>query len=358
MKAIVAITAKSEAKQLQRSALAAFADALARRRTNLAAVLAQADDAERTQQIEAIFAAALTLAQDVEQSDLLRAEAVHLLAYHAAARPQLIELALHEPVQSVRAEVISALSRYGGKAPWKQLFEEFPGLSPSLRRAVVNAALGNSERTGLFLDAIAAGFVKAAEIDRSQVNRLLKHGNQKIQARAVKLLAAAVPEDRKKVLADYQVVLKMKADPQHGQQVFKKNCATCHKIGKVGVNVAPDISDSRTKKPAQILADVLQPNRAIDNNYVSYSVITADGKSLTGIITTDTASSITLKQAEGKVATLLRSEIDELRSNGISLMPEGLEKNIPHQDMADLISFIKNWRYLDGRTPLRERVAD
>ena len=53
--------------------------------------------------------------------------------------------------------------------------------------------------------------------------------------------------------------------------------------------------------------------------------------------------------------TLARDEIEELRSNGVSLMPEGLEQNIPPQDMADLIAFIKNWRYLDGRTPLGER---
>ncbi|HRX80379.1 MAG TPA: c-type cytochrome, partial [Pirellulaceae bacterium] len=162
------------------------------------------------------------------------------------------------------------------------------------------------------------------------------------------------PEDRKKVLEDYQVVLKMDADPKRGQPIFKKNCATCHRIGEIGVNVAPDISDSRTKQPAQILADVLQPNRAIDNNYISYSVITVDGQALTGIIASDTATSITLRQPEDKTVTLLRSDIEEMRSNGISLMPEGLEKTIPPQDMADLISFIKNWRYLDGRTPLGE----
>ena len=40
-----------------------------------------------------------------------------------------------------------------------------------------------------------------------------------------------------------------------------------------------------------------------------------------------------------------------MQSTGMSLMPVGLEKNIPHQDMADLVSFIKNWRYLDGKTP-------
>jgi putative heme-binding domain-containing protein len=81
-------------------------------------------------------------------------------------------------------------------------------------------------------------------------------------------------------------------------------------------------------------------------------VITNAGQVLTGILTTETSTSITLRQPEGKEVTLLRSDIDTLRSNGVSLMPEGLEKNISHQQMADLISFIKNWRYLDGQTPL------
>jgi hypothetical protein len=49
---------------------------------------------------------------------------------------------------------------------------------------------------------------------------------------------------------------------------------------------------------------------------------------------------------------VLKSDIDEMRSNGVSLMPVGLEKDISEQQMADLISFIKNWRYLDGRVPV------
>jgi putative heme-binding domain-containing protein len=144
----------------------------------------------------------------------------------------------------------------------------------------------------------------------------------------------------------------MPSDPARGREIFSRQCAACHRIGELGVNVAPDISDSRVKTSAQILTDILEPNRAIDNNYISYVVVTHDGQSLTGILTAETANSITLKQAEGKSTVLLRSEIETLRSTGVSLMPEGLEKNIPLQDMADLVAFIKNWRYLDGRTPL------
>ena len=83
-----------------------------------------------------------------------------------------------------------------------------------------------------------------------------------------------------------------------------------------------------------------------------YSVVTKDGRILDGIITEETSNQITLMQPERKIATVLRSEVDEVQSRGVSLMPEGLEKKITQQQMADLISFIKNWRYLDGRTPL------
>jgi putative heme-binding domain-containing protein len=183
----------------------------------------------------------------------------------------------------------------------------------------------------------------------------LQARDPKIAARAKEILAASIPADRQQVLAEYQVALKLPGDPQRGKLVFTKSCADCHHIGDVGVDVAPDISDSRVKQPEQILTDVLQPNRAIDANYISYTVATADGQVLTGILAGETGASITLKQPEGKTITLSRDEIEELQSSGVSLMPEGLEKDIPPQAMADLIAFIKNWRYLDGRTPLGEK---
>ena len=157
---------------------------------------------------------------------------------------------------------------------------------------------------------------------------------------------ASTSQDRTQALADYQSVLSLTGDSVRGREVFRSRCSTCHQIGGIGVNVAPDISDSREKKPEQILTDILDPNRAIDNNYVGYSVLLADGQVLSGIITAEAPTSLTIKQAEGKTATILRSEIEELRSTGKSLMPEGLEKGVTREQMADLISFIKNWRYL------------
>jgi putative membrane-bound dehydrogenase-like protein len=297
-------------------------------------------------------AALLPIVRDGNQTPAMRAKAIGLLAYAREGQEEIARLIEHEQDQVLRIAAIGALARVAGTEHWQPLLDGLVSDTPAARRAILDGMLANAERTKLLLDAIEAGRIKPSELDPLQAKRMLESRDGAIKQRAGKLFAAATPEDRVKALADYQPVLTMQADATRGRAVFEKNCAACHKIGDLGVNVAPDISDSRTKTAAQLLADIVQPNRAIDNNYLSYSVRLVDGTVASGILTTETATSVTLRQQGGKDLTVLRTEIDELRSSGQSLMPEGLERQIPQQEMADLLSFIKNWRYLDGKTPV------
>jgi putative heme-binding domain-containing protein len=255
--------------------------------------------------------------------------------------------------QALRIAALGALARQPGVEHWQALLDGIASELPPVRRAILDGLLANGERTKLLLDALEAGRIKPSELDATYVTRLNQHRDAGIKERAGKLFAAATPAERAQALADYQPVLGMPADAKRGAAVFEKNCSACHKVAEVGVNIAPDISDTRTKTTAQLLTDILLPNRAIDNNYLGYNVRLLDGTVATGILSAETTTSITLRQQGGKEAVIPRSEIDELKSSGLSLMPEGLERQIPHQDMADLLSFLKNWRYLDGRTPLK-----
>ncbi len=294
------------------------------------------------------------IAQDSNSTIKNRATAVSLMAFDSMPANELRPLLDRSREQAIRIAAIGSLARKKDQESWKALIGDFSSDTPPIRRAIIDGLLASIDRTRLLLDAIDAGKIKPSEIDQLQVKRLIENRDATIKDRAQKLFAAAMPADRAKALADYQPVLSMKGDAAHGQAVFEKNCAPCHRINGIGVNVAPDISDSRTKKFDQLLADIIQPNRAIDNNYLGYTVRQLDGTVLTGILAAETATSITLRQQGGKEAVIPRSEIDELRSSGQSLMPEGLERQIPPQDMADLLAFIKNWRYLDGRTPLSQ----
>jgi putative heme-binding domain-containing protein len=204
----------------------------------------------------------------------------------------------------------------------------------------------------LLLGEIEAKRVKPGDLDAQRQRQLVNSPKPEVRDKAKKLLQDSLPAERKKVMEQYQASLKIKGDPKKGLEVFRKNCATCHRLAGVGVTVGPDIADTeRTKTHEQLLLDILNPNAAIDANYISYEVTLRNAKVLTGLIAAETAASLTLKRAENQTDTVLRQDIEQVRSTGQSLMPEGLEKTINVEEMADLLGFLKNWRYLDGSVP-------
>jgi len=350
---VTALDPQPPTPRLQRIVLAQLAHAMRRQGRSIASLLAASDARRLKPAIDAIFTAAEQLASDRGADVRGRCEAVQLLAHAPHASDRLAALASNEPSQRVRIGAIEALSEQTDLPPWRDLLAQFPGLTPAVRRTLLDAILARPDRIRLLFHAMAAGAIRAGEIDRVRRQRLLRTRDAAIRERAKQLFNASIPADRMRVLADYRPALTLPADPHRGREVFRKNCATCHRIGEIGVRVGPDIGDTRVKTPAQLLTDILQPNRAIDSNYVAYAVMTEDGRALSGLLAAETASSITLTQEENKTVTLTKDQIEQIRSTGVSLMPEGLEKNIPKQQMADLISFLKNWRYLDGKTPAR-----
>jgi putative membrane-bound dehydrogenase-like protein len=300
------------------------------------------------------FDRAAKLAGSADTDTTLRKEAIELLAYapYSIAGPVLSTLVEREPSQPLRLAAVTALSAQRDPGVGAVFLDQLSSQTPAVRSAMLDALLSQTERMGQLLDRIEAGEIKPREIDTVRANRLVNSRDKTIQGRARKLLASALPADRAEAMKKYEACLELKTDPLHGKEVFRRNCSTCHKIADVGVDVGPSIGDARTKTPAQMLVDILMPSRAIDNNFVSYSVVTDDGTQFVGIIIAETPTSVTLKMPEAKTVSLLRSNIEALRSNGVSLMPEGLERNMTLQDMADVISFIKNWRYLSGDVPV------
>jgi len=63
------------------------------------------------------------------------------------------------------------------------------------------------------------------------------------------------------------VAAEVKGNATRGRAIFEKNCVTCHRVANMGVNVGPDIGDTRDKQPSYLLTNILDPNRAVDANY-------------------------------------------------------------------------------------------
>jgi putative heme-binding domain-containing protein len=134
-------------------------------------------------------------------------------------------------------------------------------------------------------------------------------------------------------------VLQIQGDEAHGALLFGQNCAACHKFQAIG-SVGPDLATVAGKPVETLLTAILDPNRAVEARYVNYTALLKDGRELSGVIAAETSSSITLRSASGE-ETILRRDLDQLTSSGLSLMPEGFEKVLSVQDLADVIAFVR-----------------
>ena len=145
-------------------------------------------------------------------------------------------------------------------------------------------------------------------------------------------------------IAIYRSAVQLAGDREKGRDVFARACATCHQAEGRGINVGPDLATVASRSPEDLLTHILDPNREVAPNFVNYNVAMQDGRVVSGIIADESAAAITLKRAEGATDSIARDRIETISSTGISLMPEGLEKGLSAQDLANLIAFVKSIR--------------
>jgi hypothetical protein len=85
---------------------------------------------------------------------------------------------------------------------------------------------------------------------------------------------------------------------------------------------------------------ILDPNQAVETRYMEYSVTLVDGRVFSGIVAEETSAALTLIGPEAKRQSILRGDIESLQNTRRSLMPEGLEKDLKQQDLADIIAYL------------------
>jgi putative heme-binding domain-containing protein len=253
--------------------------------------------------------------------------------------PQLLDV--RQPHQ-VQAAALGTLARFNQPAVPALLLEAWPSLSPQLRASAVEAFFSRPAWIAAFLDAVDRAKINRGDVDPARIQLLQRHADLKVRRRAAKLFAGAKLARRRDVVAAYQKALKLRGDKVRGKVVFKNVCSACHRLEGVGTQVGADLSAIRGQATEAILLNILDPNREVKPQFLSYILVTRTGRSLTGMIAAETANSITLRQADRTTETVLRIDIEELRGTGLSFMPEGLEKQIDVPAMADLLAYLKS----------------
>jgi len=342
--------------QLARRAplVAGMADSLRQRGTvrddsSVISPLLHADNSSLAQeQFRSLVTQALHAARDGAATISQRRMAIALLAHVDFASVSETLLALVDPQQptEIQSAAIRALCGMQDERVAVELLAatRFATYTPAVREEVLAGTLSNKDHLPGLLAALEQGAIPPGVVDPLRRKQIMSHADPATRQRATRIFGVSTSSHRGQVYDQYKSVLTLNPDAENGRAVFKKHCANCHRLDRDGYAVGPDLFGVRNQPKEALLLHVLIPEHEITQGFAAYVVETKEGRTLTGLLASETPVSITLRQPLGKEETILRSNVAQIVSSQLSLMPQEFEKALSRQELADLLSYLKGER--------------
>jgi putative heme-binding domain-containing protein len=247
---------------------------------------------------------------------------------------------LHSPSpQQLQSAAANTLAVFDDAAVAEIFLKGWTSYGPEVRLRVLEGLLQKQDRAAALLNSVASGAVQAASIDPVARIRLTQYPERKVRERAAELLRDEV-RDRAKVVEEYKDALELTGDLERGKAAFEKHCAKCHLAQGERGRIGPDLSGVNNKSRDELLSHILDPSFDIEPRYANYVLVDKQGRIYDGLLVGETSTTVILR-GELEDRTILRSEIAELRTSTVSLMPDGLEADMSRQDLADVIEYLR-----------------
>ena len=248
-----------------------------------------------------------------------------------------------EPLE-LQTEVLGQLWRSNDMGVPKELIARWGGLSPQIKAAAGNILLYKSGYQRALLTALENKTIQMGEMNFDLERRrtlLWWSEDPEVKKRAESLFSDAGVVTRKQAMDQMQVALTLPGNAANGQQLFLNLCSQCHQYSDLGVAVGPVLTEINRKSKASLMHDILDPNAAVNTQYINHRIRTKDGSIYTGIVEKEDDRQVVLKNMGGQEQIISKKDIDQFSSMGTSLMPEGLEASMQPGDLADLLAFLQ-----------------
>ncbi len=291
--------------------------------------------------MEQIARYALTVANSDDAPLRFRLPAIRILGQHelSVGGRDLVCLLTPPQPSEIQREAARSIARLNDDEVATLALARWAHCTRLVRQQLLAGSTRSQSLGKALLGALEKGAIQLTEVDPATRQALEK--NTELKEHAQRLFRGAVSADREQVVTQFQSAVKMTGDRRHGAEIFARTCLSCHAMQGEGARVGPDLSGIATHSRETLLVDILDPSRQVPPDFVGYILVTTGGETLTGLITAESPASVTLRQPNAADTVIGRSQIKEIRAEGKSLMPEGLEQGMSVQDLADLLSFLR-----------------
>jgi putative membrane-bound dehydrogenase-like protein len=240
--------------------------------------------------------------------------------------------------------VIQAISRIDSSAASDTILKSLSSIPTEVQAVAIEALTDRTSAAVSLMNAVADKSVAPNLINANQARKMLNMQNANLSEMVRKHWGTVRSERdpaRARLISQMRNTLrKSHGDPMVGREVFKKVCGQCHKIYGQGAVVGPDITRNGRASFEQLLSNVFDPSLVVGAAYQALTVVTADGRVVTGLPIEDSPQRVVLRVQGDKQEIIARDDIEEVVQSQLSLMPEGLEKQLKPTEMADLFAYL------------------
>ncbi len=247
---------------------------------------------------------------------------------------------------AVRSAALRGLANYNHPQTATVILKTYDLMNASDRQTAQATLASRVAWTRSLLDEVEAKRISASELTAYTARQIRSLGDAKLTARLTLAWGELheTPADTAKKIAAIKKWLTAevmaKADMNHGQQLFKKQCANCHQFFGEGGKIGPDITGAQRSNLDYMLENIVDPNSAVAKDYQMEIVQTADGRVITGLVESANADTVVVQTATERL--VIRKEDIELRKQSrVSIMPQGLLEPLSEDDIRDLFAYLQ-----------------
>ena len=276
--------------------------------------------------------------------------------------PILLHLLADPKEAALHKTVLTALQQFDDPAIAKAVIGRFNNLDDQGQPAALELLSSRPAWAEALLTAVDAGQVAKSSIPQDVLRKIKTYREKSI----VELVRKHWGGERVPTTVEMQAKIKHYAtavrggtgDPYAGRGLFGATCAGCHKLFGQGGQIGPDLTSYKRDDLDTMLLNIVNPSAEIREGYENYYVTTKDGRTLSGFLADKDNQVVVLRGLDGVNRVLPQNEIAEMKSAGVSLMPEGLLESFNDQKVRDLFAYLRSSQPLVGSPPAPLRATN
>ena len=275
----------------------------------------------------------------------------------AKARPVLLKMIGDPQEQRLHKAALGALQQFEDAGVGREVVDHFKDFDADARVAATALLASRPEWSVQLLEAVDAGRISKSAVPQDALQKIKSHPDGRLAELTRKIWSnehAPTTAEMQQDIERYAAVVRHgQGDPYAGRKLFGATCGACHRLFGQGAQIGPDLTPYKRDDLETMLLNIVNPSAEIREGYENYLVTTKDGRTLSGFLADKDNQTVVLRGIDGINMVLPRNEIQEMKSSGISLMPEGLLQAFNDQQARDLFAYLRSTQPLVGEPPPR-----